>query len=94
MADIFQQNVLTAVDDEAMFKDLEDHVSQHPSTPVTNDGAPVYKSRVTGLYVSCIEVLTDLGQMRLAEPMNPRLVDARSLPSSEGAFEASLELSR
>jgi serine/threonine-protein kinase SRPK3 len=35
-----------------------------------SSGATVYKSRTTMLELSGVPVLTDFGQMRLAEPMN------------------------
>jgi serine/threonine-protein kinase SRPK3 len=56
--------------DEANFKYIEDQESQDPSVPITSDGTTVYKSRTTMLELSGIPVLTDFGQMRLAEPMN------------------------
>ncbi|OAL34541.1 hypothetical protein AYO20_06171 [Fonsecaea nubica] len=67
--DISPQNVLTAVGDEIIFKDIEDQESQDPSTPIMNDGVPVYRSRAM-VELSGIPILTDFGQMRLAEPMN------------------------
>jgi serine/threonine-protein kinase SRPK3 len=69
-ADISPQNVLTAAGDEIIFKDIEDQESQDPSTPIMNDGVPVYRSRATMVELSGIPILTDFGQMRLAEPMN------------------------
>jgi serine/threonine-protein kinase SRPK3 len=68
--DISPQNVLTEAEDEISFKYVEDQKSQDPSVPIMSDGATVYKSRTTMLELSGIPVLTDFGQMRLAEPMN------------------------
>jgi serine/threonine-protein kinase SRPK3 len=61
---------LTEAEDEINFKDIEDQESQDPSVPIMSNGAPIYKSRSTMLELSGIPVLTDFGQMRLAEPMN------------------------
>ena len=69
-ADISPQNVLTAAVDESVFKDIEDQESQDPSTPIMNDGVPVYRSRAAMVELSGIPILTDFGQMRFAEPMN------------------------
>ncbi len=68
--DISPQNVLTEAEDEINFTDIEDQESQDPSVPIISHGATVYRSRVTMLELSGIPVLTDFGQMRLAEPMN------------------------
>ena len=71
MADISPQNVLVEAEDESFFKDIEAQELQNPSTPIMNDGVPVYKSRTTTLFeLSGIPILTDFGQMRLAEPRN------------------------
>jgi serine/threonine-protein kinase SRPK3 len=70
VADISPQNVLTEIKDEVNFKYIEDQESQDPSVPIMSDGATVYKSRATMLELSGIPVLTDFGQMRLAEPTN------------------------
>ena len=69
-ADISPQNVLTAAEDEIIFKDIEDQESQDPSTPIMKDGVPLYRSRAAMVELSGIPILTDFGQMRLAEPMN------------------------
>lgn len=70
VTDISPQNVLTEAEDEINFKYIKDQESQDPSVPIMSDGAAVYKSRTTMLELSGIPVLTDFGQMRLAEPMN------------------------
>ncbi|KAK4987165.1 hypothetical protein LTR66_007669 [Elasticomyces elasticus] len=68
--DISPQNVLTEAEDELTFRDIEEKESREPSIPTTSDGALVYKSRATMEELSGIPVLTDFGQMRLAEPIN------------------------
>ncbi len=68
--DISPQNVLTGAEDEINFKHIEDQESQDPSVPIISHGATVYRSRIAILELSGIPVLTDFGQMRVAEPMN------------------------
>ncbi|EDN10327.1 predicted protein [Histoplasma mississippiense (nom. inval.)] len=67
--DISPQNVLMQLEDDSSLKDIEDQEALNPSIPViTTDGvAPVYRSRTTKLELSGLPVLTDFGQMRLAE---------------------------
>ncbi|KAG5287886.1 protein kinase [Histoplasma capsulatum G186AR] len=67
--DISPQNVLMQLEDDSSLKDIEDQEALDPSIPViTTDGvAPVYRSRSTKLELSGLPVLTDFGQMRLAE---------------------------
>jgi len=62
--------VLTGAEDEINFKHIEDQESQDPSVPIISHGATVYRSRIAILELSGIPVLTDFGQMRVAEPMN------------------------
>lgn len=70
ITDITPQNVLTKIEDKISLKDVEEQGSQDPSIPVTTDGVPVYRSRTTMLELSGVPILTDFGQMRLAEPGN------------------------
>ncbi|KAJ6189768.1 protein kinase [Penicillium mononematosum] len=67
--DISPQNVLMLLEDHSSLKDIEDQELRSPSVPVTttNGAAPVYRSRQTKLELSGLPVLTDFGQMRLAE---------------------------
>jgi serine/threonine protein kinase len=57
------------LEDHSSLKDIEDQELRSPSVPVTttNGAAPVYRSRQTNLELSGLPVLTDFGQMRLAE---------------------------
>lgn len=68
--DISPQNVLTEADDEIIFKYIEDEELQDPSVPIMSNGDIIYKSRTPMLELSGGPVLTDFGQMRLAEPVN------------------------
>ncbi|EXJ83982.1 CMGC/SRPK protein kinase [Capronia epimyces CBS 606.96] len=68
--DISPQNVLTAASDEIIFKNIEEQESQDPGTPIMNDGVPIYRSRSSIVELSGIPILTDFGQMRLADPMS------------------------
>ncbi|CAI7660131.1 unnamed protein product [Penicillium glandicola] len=70
--DISPQNVLIKIDDDASLQGIEDQESQNPSLPITSTiyevmPTVVYKSRPTMLAVSGHPILTDYGQMRLAE---------------------------
>ncbi|KAI4123119.1 MAG: hypothetical protein LQ338_005432 [Usnochroma carphineum] len=69
-ADISPQDILTEAEDDIIFRSVEERESQEPSVPTINDGALVYSSRDTMEQVSGNPVLTDFGQMRLAEPIN------------------------
>jgi serine/threonine-protein kinase SRPK3 len=61
---------LTEIEDEVSLKDIEEQESQNPSEPIIAHGVPVYRSRTPMLELSGVPILTDLGQMRLAEPGN------------------------
>lgn len=69
MKDISPQNVLSEIEDDVSLKDVEEQESQDPSVSmITGDcTAPVHKSRATMVELGGIPILTDFGQMRLAE---------------------------
>lgn len=69
--DISPQNVLSEIEDNTPFKDIEVQEPQNPRIPIipSNGAAPVYRSRSTVLELGGIVflILTDFGQMKLAQ---------------------------
>ncbi|OQE13385.1 hypothetical protein PENFLA_c049G09239 [Penicillium flavigenum] len=67
-------NVLMQLEDHRSLKEIGDQELRNPSVLVTttNGVAPVYRSRQTKLELSGLPVLTDFGQMRLAEGQTNR----------------------
>jgi hypothetical protein len=68
--DFSPQNILTEIEDEICLKDIEEQEPESPSIPNISHGVPVYQSRKPMLELSGVPILTDFGQMRLAEPDN------------------------
>ena len=69
--DISPQNVLMEIREEQLnLKNIEDEESQNPSVPIMSNGTPTYRSRTPEFRLSGNPILTDFGQMRLAEPGN------------------------
>ncbi|KLJ11663.1 hypothetical protein EMPG_09662 [Blastomyces silverae] len=68
--DITPQNVLSEIEDDTLLKDIEEqerHDSSIPIDSVNGAAAPVYLSRRMAPQLGGVPILTDFGQMRLAE---------------------------
>lgn len=84
-------NVLSELEDDQCFKDIEALEAKQPSIPISmaDGAAPVYKSRDLPLEIGGIPILTDFGQMR---PVETCTSDVWCMPDLYRAPEVLLRL--